>query len=143
MAPYHLEAQGPPRRLFLGLQYLKPQLPLLRQRMGHRTTMLVLIPPARLMRHQEDRQTRLHPDDSTQGPKPQHLTFYFINGSIWGPKIRDYLESSIIPLLPDFIMVIETKLSEVQNSPISGRILGTAGVTLLSTIWVSISICSL
>ena len=41
-----------------------------------------------------------------------HLTFYFINGSIWGPKLRDYIESSIIPLLPDFIMIIETKLCD-------------------------------
>ena len=39
------------------------------------------------------------------------MQFYFINASMWGPKIRDYLESLIIPLLPDFIMIVETKLT--------------------------------
>ena len=30
---------------------------------------------------------------------------------MWGPKIRDYLETTVIPLLPDFIMIVETKLT--------------------------------
>ena len=39
------------------------------------------------------------------------MHFYFINASIWGPKIRDYLDTNVIPLSPDFIMIVETKLT--------------------------------
>lgn len=59
-----------------------------------------------------DHLTGLVPDEAKSEPKPTHLSFYFINGSVWGPKLRDYLESTIIPLLPDFIMIIETKLTD-------------------------------
>ena len=47
--------------------------------------------------------------------EPRHMQFYFINAIMWGPKIRDYLETNIIPLLPEVIMIIETKLSGASS----------------------------
>lgn len=38
------------------------------------------------------------------------LTYYYVNPSTFGPKIKEYLDTDVLPCKPDFIMLVETRL---------------------------------